>query len=385
MATTLDRTSAKLTADRATQLRAKGRDVLELFGAPYWLPPAHVLEAAAAAVGDPQSAHSQGMPALREAIAERLERDNGIAADPGREVLVTNAAMHALNLAFAALLDPGDEVVLFAPAFYFYGAIQLAGGVPVYAPTRPENGWAWDVAALEAAITPRTRLLVVNTPTNPTGYVATQTDLEAVAAVAQRHGLLVISDEAYDRMVYDGKRHFSLASLQGMRERTLTICSFTKSYAMKQWRVGFAAGPAAVIAAMRMLLEWQVLNCGHVAQHAALAALRGPQAWVDQIGQRLQHCRNLMVETLRGAPGLSFVTPAGAPFLLLDASALGLDGAAFSRYLLERYGVPTDPGAAFQAPSAVRLSFGGEDGVVRDAGQRIRAACQALAAGARGA
>ncbi len=379
-ASRIDRSAAKETADRLATMQAAGEDVLELFGAPYWLPPEHVLRAAAEHVADPRVAHSQGMPELRRAIADRVERENGLTIDPETEVLVTNAAMHGLNITFTTLLDQGDEVLLYAPAFYFYGCIQLAGGVPVYARTAQEHGWAWDANALEAAVTARTRLLVVNTPTNPTGYVATREDLEAVAAVARQHDLVVVSDEAYDHMLFDGRKHLSIASLPGMRERTVTIFSFTKSYAMKQWRLGFAIGPAGLIAAMRKILEWNVLECNHVAQHAAVAALSGPQDWVADISRRMQHCRDLMVRGLSGTPGISFAVPGGTPFLFINVRDLGVDGARFAEILLQAYGVPMDPGGPFGSDDHVRLLFGGEDEVVIEAARRIRVACEQLAA-----
>ncbi|MDQ3810525.1 MAG: aminotransferase class I/II-fold pyridoxal phosphate-dependent enzyme [Chloroflexota bacterium] len=372
---------AKDTADQLAALRSAGTDVLELYGAPYWLPPEHVLRAAAENVADPEAAHSQGMPALRRAIADRLERENRLSADPETEILVTSAAMHGLYIAFTTLLDPGDEVLLHTPAFYFYGSIELAGGVPVYAPSSEEAGWAWDARRLEAALTPRTKLLVVNTPTNPTGYVATREDLEAVADVARRHDLVVVSDEAYDHMVYDGREHISIASLPGMKERTVTVCSFTKSYAMKQWRLGFMVAPSPLLPAMRKLLEWNLLECNHVAQHAGLAALTGAQGWVADIARRMERCRDLMLEGLAGSRGISFARPGGGPFLFLNVAGLGVDGAQFARTLLYEHGVPMDPGGPFGSTDHVRLLFGGEDHVVREAARRIRAACERIAAG----
>ncbi len=377
----VDRTAARETSDAAASLRAAGRDVLELFGAPYWLPPDHVLDAAAGHVHDPDTAHSQGLPALRQAIADRLEHENGIVADPEGEILVTNAAMHGLYVAFSSLLDPGDEVLVHSPAFYFYGSVELAGGMPVYARTVQSTGWAWDATALAAAVTPRTKLLVVNTPTNPTGYVATRDDLEAVAEIARQKDLIVVSDEAYDHMLYDGRQHMSIAALPGMRERTVTVCSFTKSYAMKQWRLGFLVAPQSLLPAMRKVLEWNVLECNHVAQHAAVAALTGPQDWVADISRRMQHCRDVMTTALQGAPGLSFVTPGGTPFIFLNVSALGIDGHQFARRLLHEHGVPTDAGGPFGSNSHVRLLFGGEDHVISEAARRIRIACDQLRAG----
>jgi aminotransferase len=279
-----------------------------------------------------------------------------------------------LSLVFTTLLDPGDEVLLFRPAFFFFGGIRLAGGVPAYAETRQEESWRWDAQALEAAITPRTRIIVLNSPTNPTGYVPTEEDLLAVAKIAKRHDLIVVSDECYDNMVYDGARHIRVASMPELRDRTITICSFTKTLAMQPWRIGFMTGSSYLIEELQKTLEWTVLRCSHVAQRAAQAALEGPQDWVFEIATRFQRGRDLMMEGLKGATRLSFAMPKAAPFLFLNVSQTGMAGSEFSQFLLRNYGVPTDGGAFFGSDSHVRLLFGGPDEVIRTAAMRIAAA-----------
>ncbi|MBI3967383.1 MAG: pyridoxal phosphate-dependent aminotransferase [Chloroflexi bacterium] len=378
-AAALRRTAAKEIGDVAAGLRAAGREVIGLQGSPWWLPPEHVLAAATAAYAQTSVAHSQGSPEVRRAFSLKLERDNGVLVDSEREVLVTNAGMHALHVAFTTLLDPGDEVVLCAPIFYFFGAIELAGGVPVYAGTRQEDGWRWDIDALAKAITPRTKLIVVNTPTNPTGYVATRAELEAILDLARYHDLLVLADEAYENMVFDGARHVTFASLPGARERTVTVYSLTKTYALRQWRIGFLAAPADLTAHFRKVLEWDVLACNHVAQAAAAAALTGPQEWVSDIAARFQRCRDLMIAGLRETPGLTFAIPTGAPFLFVNVAELGLSGDELSHVLLHEHGVVTDPGSFFGSAKHVRLPFGGEDEVVREAARRLDSAARTLA------
>jgi aspartate/methionine/tyrosine aminotransferase len=307
-----------------------------------------------------------------EAIAARLARENGVVVDPEQEIVVTNAANHALSVLFATMLDSGDEVLTFSPHYYYQGLIELAGGVPTYAPTREVDGWTWDLDALRAAVTPRTKVVVVNTPTNPTGHVASDDDLRGVAAIAEEHDLLIVSDEAYDHTVYDGGRHRSIAALPEAAGRTLTVVSATKSYAMRHWRVGFLAGPARLIAHCRNVLEWNLFNCNHVAQHALLAALEGPQDWVKDIGRRFERCRDAMVEGLGVLPGASFAIPMGGPFLFLR-----VDGADGFRYrLLREHGVATDPGSYFGSAGHLRLAFGGELADVYEAAKRVRAACQ---------
>jgi aspartate/methionine/tyrosine aminotransferase len=365
----LPRVASRETADRAAARRAAGGEVLPLYGAPFWLPPEYVLEAAERAAHEVVPAPPTGFPELRQAISARIEREQGLSLDPEREIIVTYAAMHALSIVFQTILDPGDEVVMASPTFFFDGVIRLNGGVPVLVPGQFENDWNWDLEALAAAITPRTKAILVNNPTNPTGYVATKEDLEAVVALAERHGLLIVSDEAYDNMVYDGRRHLSISALPGAHERTIGIFSFTKSFAMKQWRVGYLTAPMSLTPHLQKVLEWNILNANHVAQRAAQAALEGPQDWVRTIAVRYQHCRDLMIDGLKDASGLSFVVPVGGPFIFLRAA--GLSGNELSTRLLNDCGIATDPGAPFGNPDYVRLSFGGEDEIVQEAARRI--------------
>jgi aspartate/methionine/tyrosine aminotransferase len=369
--------AARTTVEMSDALSADGREVLGLYGSPHWLPPEHVLEAADRAIRDNTGMPAEGYLPLRLAVAERIAREKGIEADGETQVLVTNAANHGLYVALTALLDPGDEVVMYSPHYYYQGIVRLAGGASVYAPTTQMAEWAWNADALRAAITPRTKVVVVNTPTNPTGYVATEDDLAAIVELATERDLLLISDEAYDHTIYDGRRHLSLASVSGARDRTLTVISATKSYAMKHWRMGFLVSPPQLMPKLRDILEWNCFMCNHVAQHAALAAVSGPQDWIADISRRFERCRGLMSEQLRGTPGLDFAMPQGGPFIFLDVGGLAESGADFHRRLLVDHGVPTDPGGPFGSESHLRLPFGGEPDDVREAGTRIAAAAEA--------
>jgi aspartate/methionine/tyrosine aminotransferase len=372
-AQTLPRVTSNELSDTADRLRSQGKDILTLCGTPFWRPPEHVLQAAERAAHENVNPPSKGFLELRQAIAYKLANE-GIVADPGSQILVTNGAMHALSLVFTTLLDPGDEVVMYRPGFFFFGPIKLAGGVPVYAGTKQEKGWRWDAEAIEKAISPQTRMIVIDSPTNPTGYVCTNGDLLALAKLACKYDLLIVSDESYDNMIYDGASHVRLASLQELRERTITVCSFTKSFALQPWRLGFILAASHLIEHLQRVLEWNVLRCSHVAQRAGQAALEGSQAWVSEIAGRFQRGRDLMVERLRSAAGIEFVVPKGGPFLFLNVAELGLSGTEFSRWLLNDYGVPTDPGEFFGSESHVRLPFGGQDDVISEAGMRICAA-----------
>lgn len=362
------------TTEIVERLRDAGRAPLSLNGSPFWLPPEHVLEAGRRAVSDLAGAPLEGLLSLRTAFAARLEHVNGVTVDPGDELLVTNAANHALYVIFTALLDPGDEVLLFSPHYYYEGIIALAGGRLVYVPTSQEQSWRWDLDRLAAAVTPRTKVLLINTPVNPVGHVATEAELTAVAALAERHDLLIVADEAFEHLVYDGRAHLSIASLPEMHARTVTAYSFTKSYAMRHWRLGLLAAPRPLMRAFRNVFEWNVFTCNHVAQHAAQAALVGAQDWVRDIGIRFQRCRDVMVAGLRDVPGLSFTVPQANPFLFLDTTGLGVSSDEFRRTLMFDYGVPVDPGRQFGSSTHLRLPFGGELSDVEEAALRVRSA-----------
>ena len=370
----LPRVPSSEAADHAQALIAEGKDVIILKGAPFWAPPGHVIEAATRAAQSNRQPPSSGFPGLRRAIAGRLEEQDGIFFDPSTEILVTAGAMHALDVVFKTLLDPGDEAVIFSPSFFFFGLIELAGAVPVYARTREEDDWQWTPEALEAVITPRTKAIVVSSPANPTGFVAGEEDLRAIVEVAARHDLYVVSDECYDNMLYDGARHVRFASVAEDRDRIVTICSFTKTFALQPWRLGFIAAAPRLIRYMRKILEWGVLKCGHVAQRAGQAAIEGPQEWIDEISPRYQRSRDLMLAGLEPASGLSCVVPRGAPFLFVNTSGLGVTGAEFARKLLFDWGVLAEPGDLFGSENHIRLLFGGTDEEVTGAARRICAA-----------
>jgi aspartate/methionine/tyrosine aminotransferase len=376
-AASLELVASNETARLVRELRAAGADVLSLYGSPYWLPPEHVLEAARIAVSDNAGAPASGLPELLQAMSEQLLREKGIAASADREIAVTNAANHALSVLFTTVLEPGDEVLTFSPHYYYQGLVTLAGATPTYAETRQQDGWRWDLDALRGAVTDRTRVLIVNTPTNPTGYVATESDLRSIVELAIERDLLIVSDEAYDHTVYDGRPHLSTAALPGARDRTITVISATKSYAMRHWRIGFLVGPAKIMDHCRNVLEWNVFNCNHVFQHALLAALTSPLDWLADISARFERCRDLMADALADAPGLSFVLPQGGPFLFLRVEGLALDAEQFRYVLLREHGVPTDAGRPFGSREHLRLPFGGAPEDVTEAGRRIQAAAHA--------
>jgi aminotransferase len=344
---------------------------LALTGYPMDPLPDHIIEAIARAARENRIAPSAGTPELRNAIGAKLANSNGIHVNPQTQVLVTHGAMHAVHLILQAVLDPGDEVLMFSPTYFFGGLIDLVRGTPVYAPLRAVDGYRFSVDALEEKLSARTRVLLMNCPCNPTGHVADAQELSRIAEFAARNDLLIVSDESYEQFVYDGRRNVSIGSLGAARDRTLTIQSFTKSYGMPGWRIGYVAGPAPYIAAAKKVLEWTGLMCNHPAQAAAVAALEGPQDWFLQIVRRFERNRDLLMAAVERILSLGCVKPASTPFALFDVSGLRDSAVLVARRLLEDHGIPAVAGEPFQAPGHVRIPFGGDTAVVEEACDRL--------------
>ena len=361
-----------LSSDLAKKARQDGTDIIPLAGAPYDLPPEHVLDAARRAVGEDCRPHPSGLLELREAIAKKLLEENQIRADPEEEILVTNGAMQALYVVMLAILEPGDEVLTPSPAFFFDGLVELAGGRSVYAPLLEEERFRFDIERIEHGVSRRTKVLMVNSPANPTGHVATRDELAAIADLADRRDLIVVSDESFEKFVYDGREHHSIASFPGMSARTITVHSFTKSYSMPTWRMGYLAARPEMVRHFQKVLEWLVLSCNHVVQKAATAALLGETAWIDKIVREFEDNRNLFHRGLEEMAGISCVRPEGGPLLFPNVSQLGMDGEAFSDRILRDCGIRSEPGYAFQSPNHVRLHFGGRRKWVEEAVRRLR-------------
>ncbi len=328
----------------AAERAFRGADVLPLKGTMAAPLPPHVREAVETALGEHDvTPPSRGHPALREAIARSLPAP----ADPEGGILITNGAMHALSLTFRALLAPGDEVIVPTPSYFFAGLIERAGGVFVPVPMPEEDGWQWDPAAIEPAVTPKSRVLVLTNPNNPTGYLPVREKLDELLALAARHGLTVITDEAYERCIHEGE----LASAWGVPD-VILIRSLGKSLAMPAWRLGFVAGEPSLVDACLRELEWDVIRVSHVAQQAATAALEGPQDWLDDVAERYRRDRDAAHAVVADDGVLSAELPAAAPFLFVNLG--GLTSAN-----LVAAGIAVVDGAAFGAPGYARLPFGG--------------------------
>jgi N-succinyldiaminopimelate aminotransferase len=356
-------------------------------GFPDYPGPAEVLDVARAAIG---TGHDQyppgpGIPELRRAIADHVQRFRGHAYDADTEVLVTAGATEALAAAFLSLLEPGDEVVLFEPMYDSYAAgVAMAGGVLRPVPLRPPGGdggpWSFDPAELRAAVTPRTRLLVLNTPHNPTGKVFTAEELALLAALATEHGLLVLTDEVYEHLVFAGARHESIAALPGMRERTLVVSSAGKTFNTTGWKIGWILGPAPLVAAVRTAKQFLTYVNGGPFQPAVAAGLRLPEAYFTGIARDLEYRRDVLVQGLRDG-GLPVISPEATYFATVDVRPVQPDGdgLAFCRSLPERAGVVAVPTVVFYDPAhvnlgrhLVRFAFCKSDAVLGEAVERLR-------------
>lgn len=379
---------------KAASLKAAGEDVIGLgAGEPDFDTPEHVKEAAVRAMraGETKYTPVDGLPALKQAIARKFERENGLAYGP-EQISVGAGAKHVLYNALMASLDPGDEVVVPAPYWVSYpDMVRLAEGTPVIAPTAEEDGFKLRPEALAAAITPRTKWLVFNSPGNPTGAAYGRDEIAALAQVLLDHPHVgVLADDIYEHLVYDDFRFHTIAAVEpALHARTLTINGVSKAYAMTGWRIGFAGGPAALVAAMAKLQSQSTSNPTSISQHAAIAALDGPQ---DSIAARravFRERRDLAVRLLNEAEGLTCPTPQGAFYVYPGCAALigrkTPEGAVLesdedvARHLLEAEGVAVVHGAAFGLEPYFRISYATSTEALAEACARIGRATRALA------
>ncbi|WP_298614428.1 pyridoxal phosphate-dependent aminotransferase [uncultured Thermosynechococcus sp.] len=346
---------------KAKAMRGSGEDVCSFSaGEPDFDTPAHIREAAKTALdqGKTRYGSAAGEPALRQAIATKLNNDNHL---PYRaeNILVTNGGKQALFNLMLALINPGDEVIIPAPYWVSYPEmVHLAGGTPVIVKTTAETGYRITPAQLEAAITPKTRLFVLNSPSNPTGMVYTPEEIRELAAVIVRHQLWVVSDEIYEKILYDDAKHLSIGAVsEAAFERTIVCSGFAKAYAMTGWRVGYIAGPAEFIKVTTKIQSHSTSNVCTFAQYGALAALQGSQACVAEMVAAFRDRRAFMYKRICEMPRLRCLKPQGAFYLFVDISETGLSSVEFCDRLLEEEKVATVPGKAFGMDDHIRLSY----------------------------
>lgn len=358
--------------ERATQLEKAGRKVLHFeIGRPDFDTPGPIKDAAIDALraGQVHYSSNYGIPQLRAAIAEKLETDSGLHYRPEDEIIVTVGANEAVGAAFLALLDPGDEVLVPDPAWLHYRwCAQLCGAKVVPVPCYAENEFVPDLATVASLITPKTRMMVVNTPNNPTGAVYPKPLLEDLAKLAQQHDLLVMSDEIYERMVYGGATHTSLASLPGMWERTLTVNGLSKAYSMTGWRLGFVAAPKPLSDLLVRVHQYTVSGATTFAQFGAVQAYTGDQGVVDDMVASFDRRRRILVDGLRGIKGVSCPEPRGAFYAFPSIKETGRTSAELCELLLEEAGIAVVPGNAFgdAGDGHIRFSYAASDDDLRE-------------------
>lgn len=377
---------------KARKMREEGIDVLS-FGAgePDFDTPEFIKEAAITALreGFTKYTPTAGIEPLRKAICEKLWRDNGLKYEPN-QIIVTCGGKHALYNTFQVICDPGDEVLIPAPYWVSYPEmVKLADGVPVYVYADESTNFVPTVDAIREKITPRTRAIVINSPCNPTGAVFPRQTLKEIASLALKHDLYIISDEIYEKMVYDGHEHFSIASLgEEVKKRTILINGMSKAYSMTGWRIGYAAAERELVAAMTRIQDQSTSNPTSIAQRAALAALQAPEDEVKRMVLAFAERRRVIVDGLNSIPGFRCAEPGGAFYAFPNVSALygkrwgdrvigGSD--AFAEYLLEVARVAVVPGSGFGADENIRLSYACSLDTIRNGIARIAQAVESLA------
>ena len=358
-------------AGKARELRASGVDVLEFtLGEPDFTTPKHICDAAKAAMDAGQTHYTPatGMPALKEAICQAFQRDYGVQYTAA-EVTVSNGAKHAIHNVLSAVCDPGDEVIIPTPYWVSYSAlVELVGAVPVLVPTTEESGFCMTPDQLRNAITPKTRMLMLNSPSNPTGAVYPVDALEALANVIVEKDIICLSDEIYDKLIYDGYEFQTFAAFgEEVKKRTIIVNGVSKAYAMTGWRIGWTLAPVDVSKAITKLQSQQTSNPCSVSQLAAMEALNGSQECIAEMLKEFQQRREYVIGRLRKIPGVTFADPGGAFYAFFNVSqhfgrelpggVTVKDSSEFCTALLEQAHVALVTGDAFGAPGYVRLSF----------------------------
>jgi aspartate aminotransferase len=367
---------------KAKAMKAEGIDVCG-FGAgePDFDTPDHIKAAAIAALeaGFTKYTPSAGLPELRQAIAEKLEADNQITYRPS-QIVVSSGAKHSCYNAILATCQAGDEVLIPSPYWVSYpDMVRLAGAEPVVVPTTERNGWKMRASDFENAMTPRTKMLILNSPNNPSGSVYTREELEAIVEVAAEEDIYILSDEIYEKLVYDETKHVSVASLSpeayGL---TITVNGFSKAYAMTGWRLGYLAAPEAVAKAVDNIQSHSTSHPCSFAQKGAVAALKGDQQPLADMRDEFSMRRNYMFDRITKIPNITAVKPAGAFYILVNISQLGLSSQNFADRLLSKANVAVVPGAAFGDDRTVRLSYATSIDVIKKGLDRFQDFCRTL-------
>jgi aspartate aminotransferase len=367
---------------KAKAMKAEGIDVCG-FGAgePDFDTPEHIKAAAIAALeaGFTKYTPSSGIPELRQAIADKLQADNQLNYRAS-QIIVSNGAKHSCYNAILATCQPGDEVVIPSPYWVSYpDMVRLAGAEPVIVPTSERNSWKMRAEDFENAMTPRTKMLILNTPGNPSGSVYTREELQGIVDVASEEDIYILSDEIYEKLVYDDAQHVSVASLsKEAYDLTITVNGFSKAYAMTGWRLGYLAAPEAVAKAVDSIQSHSTSNPNSFAQRGALAALKGDQQTLQDMHDEFDMRRNYMYDRISKIPNITAVKPQGAFYILVNISQLGLTSQNFADRLLSKANVAVVPGAAFGDDRTVRLSYATSIDIIKKGLDRFQDFCRTL-------
>ncbi|MBI4393401.1 MAG: pyridoxal phosphate-dependent aminotransferase [Euryarchaeota archaeon] len=364
------------TTDIVNRLKAEGKEIVSFsIGEPDFITPKHIRDAATRALdaGFTHYTSSYGIPELREAIAKKSVSDNGIPCE-AKHVLVT-PAKQAIFEAIFATVDPGDEVIIPDPGWVSYEPIiKLAGGVPVHVKVEAHKDFRQMPDDIGRAVTPKTKMIIVNSPSNPTGSVATESDVKGVAEIAKSHDLLVLSDEIYEKIIYEGKHH-SIAAEHGMMERTITVNGLSKSYAMTGWRIGWLVAPLDILTHISKIQQHSITHVTSFAQKAAVTALTASQRSVADMAAEFKTRRDLVVEGLNAIPGMHCVKPKGA-FYVFPRFDYEMSSEELSTYILSEAGVAVTPGSAFgpNGEHHLRISYANSQENLRKGLDRMREA-----------
>ena len=362
-------------AAKAKAMKAEGIDVCSLStGEPDFDTPEHIKAAAKQALdaGKTKYGPVAGEPQLKAAIARKLLSDNNLNYQP-ENIIVTNGGKHSLYNLMMALIDPGDEVIIPAPYWLSYPEmVKLASGKPVMVRTDASTGYKITPEQLSGAITPKTKLFVLNSPSNPTGMVYTRAELKALAEVIVDRDILVVADEIYEKIIYDGAQHVSIGSLgKEIFDRTLISSGFAKAYSMTGWRVGYLAGPIELIKAISTIQGHSTSNVCTFAQYGAISALESSQESVEKMRQAFAQRRQVIFELLDAVPGISCIKPDGAFYMFVNISKTGMNSLEFCDAFLEQQQVAVIPGIAFGADDHIRLSYATDLGTIKKALERL--------------
>ena len=366
--------------NRAKEMKAKGEQVFGLAGGePDKDTPENIKQAAIKALenGATKYTPSVGLPELRRAISDKLKRDNHLDYSID-QICVTSGAKPAVYSALRATIEEGDEVIIPSPYWVSYPSmVQLCGGTPVFVETTAETGWKITAEQFANAMTPRTKMLILTTPHNPTGAVYSEEELRAIGEVAVEEDILILSDEIYEHLIYGGEKHVSMASLSPeLYNLTITINGFSKSYAMTGWRLGYSAAPEGIAKAIKLIQDHTASNATTFCQYGAIEALNGDQTFIADLREEYDFRRQYVYDRLSKMPGVKVVEPKGAFYFFLDMSALGMSSLDLCSKLLERYKVAAVPGIAFGNDQAIRISYCTSLDVLKEGLDRLEEFCK---------